>query len=110
MIGNPDIWPIIIGLAIGTYIIRFSFLGIIGDRPIPLWFERELKYVGVAILPGLIAPWVLWPAATGGEPDPARLAAATIALFVGVTTRNVLWAILSGFIVLYAMLFAMGQI
>ena len=110
MIGNPDIWPIIIGLAIGTYIIRFSFLGIIGDRPIPLWFERGLKYVGVAILPGLIAPWVLWPAATGGEPDPARLAAATIALVVGVTTRNVLWAILSGFIVLYAMLFTMGQI
>ena len=110
MIANPDIWPIIIGLAIGTYLIRLSFLGIIGDRPIPVWFERSLKYVGVAILPGLIAPWVLWPEATGGEPDPARLAAAFVALAVGLTTRNVLWAILSGFSTLYVMLFLMGQI
>ena len=108
MIANPDIWPIIIGLGIGTYLIRFSFLGIIGDRPIPLWFERALKYVGVAILPGLIAPWVLWPEATGGEPDPARLAAAFVALAVGLLTRNVLWAILAGFGTLYLFIFVIA--
>ena len=109
MSAQVEIWVIIIGLGIGTYLIRFSFFGIIGDRPIPIWFERALKYVGVAILPGLIAPLVLWPEVTGGAIEPARLLAALAALGAGFYTRNVLWAILAGFGVLYTMIFIFGQ-
>ena len=69
------IWCIILALGIGTYLIRFSFLGLVGSRKMPEWVLRHLRYTPVAVLPGLVAPLVLWPAATNGETDPARLAA-----------------------------------
>ena len=102
MIGDRgDIWLIILGLAVGTYLIRFSFLGIIGDRELPAWVLRHLRYTPVAVIPGLVAPLVLWPPATGGETDPARLLAALATLVVGLWFKNVLGAIITGAAVLY---------
>ncbi len=103
-----QIWLIIVALAVGTYLIRYSFLGLIGDRKLPEWVLRHLRYTPVAVLPGLVAPLVLWPAATGGQPDPARLAAAGVTLAVGVFSKNVLAAILSGGATLYLMLWLAG--
>ncbi|MFV0246090.1 MAG: AzlD domain-containing protein [Qingshengfaniella sp.] len=98
------IWLVITALGIGTFLIRFSFLGLIGNRPLPGWILRWLRYTPVAVMPGLVAPLVLWPAATGGVPDPARLAAATVTLGVGIWTRNVLWAVPAGLVTLYALI------
>lgn len=70
------IWTIILVLGVGTYFIRFSFLGLLGGKDLPAWVHRHLRYTAVAVLPGLVAPLVLWPSATGGQVDPARLAAA----------------------------------
>ncbi|MHA6265298.1 AzlD domain-containing protein [uncultured Aliiroseovarius sp.] len=102
------VWIVIVSLAVGSFLIRFSFLGFIGDRPMPEWVLRHLRYTPVAVLPGLVAPLVLWPAATAGMPDPARLAAALVTLSVGYFSRNVLAAILSGAATLYALLFLLG--
>ena len=104
----PQIWGIILGLALGTYLIRFSFLGLIGNRRLPEWVLRHLRYTAVAVLPGLVAPLVLWPAANGGEPEPARLAAAAVTLGVGVIGRNVLAAIVAGAVTLYGGLWFLG--
>ncbi len=98
------IWLIIIVLGVGTFALRFSFLGLIGDRELPPFVQRLLRYTAVAVIPGLVAPLILWPAATGGAPDAARLAAAAATLLVGVLTRSVLPAILAGAVVLYGML------
>ncbi|MEO1705583.1 MAG: AzlD domain-containing protein, partial [Pseudomonadota bacterium] len=78
MITTPtwEIWVIIIGLGVGSFALRFSFLGLIGERAMPPWVLRHLRYTAVAVLPGLVAPAVIWPAATGGMLDPARLSAA----------------------------------
>ena len=62
----------------------------------------------VAILPALVAPLVLWPAATGGAPDPARLTAAAVTVAVGLLTRNVLAAIAAGVLTLYGLLQLLG--
>lgn len=97
-------WIVMPALAVGTYAIRFSFLGMLGNRPLPEGLRRALRYTAVAILPGLVAPAVLWPAATGGETDPARLAAACVTLAVGIATRSVIGAILAGGMTLYAVL------
>ena len=69
-----EIWLIIGIMAVGTFAIRFSFLGLIGDRPMPALVLRLLRYTPVAVLPGMVAPLVLWPAATGGQPDAVRIA------------------------------------
>lgn len=108
MIEQTQLWITILGLGIGSFALRFSFLGVIGKRAMPEWVLRHLRYTAVAVLPGLIAPLVLWPAATDGELDPARLTAAAVTLLIGITTRNVLAAIFGGATALYGMIFLLG--
>ena len=108
MIDKTTLWIVIIGLGIGSFLLRFAFTGFVGDREMPAWLVRHLRYTAVAVLPALVAPQVLWPSATGGEPDPARLAAAAVALTVGVMTKNVLGAMGAGAITLYGMLYLLG--
>ncbi len=99
---SAQIWGIIAVLAVGTFLIRFSFLGLLGNRPLPPYVLRLLRYTPVAVIPGMVAPLVLWPAATGGVPDLPRAAAAIATLIVGLWTRNVIAAIGAGAFVLYA--------
>lgn len=108
MIDRSTFWIVVPLLAIGTYLIRFSFLGTLGNRPLPPWLTRALKFTAVAILPALVAPGVLWPAATGGETDPARLTAAVVTLGTGIATRSTMSAIAAGAAALYAMLWLMS--
>lgn len=108
MIDKATFWIVMPALALGTYAIRFSFLGTLGARPLPGWLTRALRYTAVAVLPALVAPGVLWPAATGGETDPPRLAAALVTLGVGVITRSTLGAILAGGGTLFALLALAG--
>jgi branched-subunit amino acid transport protein len=105
---NADIWLTIIALGLGTFLIRFSFLGLLGGKDLPDWLTRHLRYVPVAVLPGLVAPLVVWPAATGGEADLARSLAALTALAIGAFTRSVLGAIFGGMAVLYGVQFLLG--
>ena len=104
---TAEIWVIIALMGIGTYLIRFSFLGLIGARQMPDWVLRQLRYTPVAILPGLVAPLVAWPEATGGEPDPARFAAALVTLAVGWWRKNMLWGAAAGALT-FALLQAVG--
>lgn len=103
-----NIWIVIAGLGLGSFGLRFVFLGLIGDRAMPEWVLRHLRYTAVAILPALIAPLVLWPQATGGELDPPRLAAAATTVLAGVLTRSVFAAIGAGAITLYGLLYLLG--
>lgn len=100
MIDTQTFWLLTLGLGIGTYLIRFSFLGLLGGRTLPDWALVHLKYVGVAIFPAMITPLVLWPAATDGQFDPARLIAAAAAFAVGMRF-SVLGAIIAGMGSLY---------
>ncbi|MFD1883178.1 AzlD domain-containing protein [Paracoccus pacificus] len=103
-----SIWVIIIVVGAGTYFMRYSFLGVLGRRQMPAWALRMLRYTAVAVLPALVAPAVLWPPATGGQTDPARLLAGGATLLAGLLTRNTLAAIVAGGVTLYAMLYVLG--
>ncbi|WP_371156699.1 AzlD domain-containing protein [Jannaschia sp. 2305UL9-9] len=93
---DTTVWIVIAALGIGTYLSRFAFLGLIGDREMPAWVLRHLRYTGVAVLPGLVAPLVVWPDATGGEVDPLRLASAAVTLAVGAWRRDTIQAVIAG--------------
>ena len=108
MIEAQTLWTVILGLGAGSYLLRFTFIGLVGDRPMPAWLLRHLRYTAVAILPALVAPQVLWPAATDGQTDPARLAAACVTVAVGVWSKNVFAAIFAGALTLYALLYLLG--
>ena len=93
---DAQIWLIIAVMGVATFLIRFSFLGLIGDRKMPDWVLRHLRYTPVAVLPGLVAPLVIWPDATGGATDPARLVAALMTLVVGWSTKSLLCGAAAG--------------
>ncbi len=96
------LWTVIAGLAIGSFGLRFLFLGFVGDRPLPRWLLRLLRYTAVSILPALVTPLVIWPTSNGGTTDPVKLIAALAVLVVGYLSRKVLWAVLAGVLMLVA--------
>jgi len=104
-----EIWLIIGIMAVGTFAIRFSFLGLIGDRPMPALVLRLLRYTPVAVLPGMVAPLVLWPAATGGQPDAVCILAALAAVLVAYRSQKIVWGMVAGAVVFYAGLWTTGQ-
>jgi branched-subunit amino acid transport protein len=108
MIDPVALWAVIILLGAGSFALRFAFLGLIGDKPLPPWVLRHLRYTAVAVLPGLVAPLVIWPEATGGSLDAPRMAAAAVTLGIGLWARNVALSICLGAVTLYAGLYLMG--
>ena len=108
MIEGPALWLFIAALGLGSFGLRFVFLGLIGNRPLPAWVLRHLRYTAVAVLPGLVAPLVVWPAATGGALDAPRMAAALVTLGLGYWLHNVILAIAAGALTLFAGLALVG--
>lgn len=107
MIETSTLWIVIFGLGLGSFLLRFAFLGFVGDRPLPAWLVRHLRYTAVAILPALVAPLVVY-SGEGGSTDPTRVAAAIVTLSVGIWTRNVFAAIGAGAATLFALVYLMG--
>ena len=86
---DTKVWIVIAALSIGSFLLRFSFLGLIGDRGMPEWLMRHLRYTAVAILPAMVTPLLIWPTDDSAAPVPERLAIAGATLAVGYLTKNV---------------------
>ena len=93
------VWWLIAGLGLGTYAIRFSFLGLVGDRELPPWALRLLRYTAVAVLPGIVAPALL---NAGGGIDPLHVGAVAAAVAAGAATRSAMWGMGAGMAALVA--------
>ena len=39
-LGAAQSWLIVLGLAVGSFLIRYSFIGIFANRDMPLWLAR----------------------------------------------------------------------
>ena len=106
---DPTIlWTVIIGLAIGSFGLRFAFIGLMANRTMPDWLMRHLRYTAVAIIPALVAPLVAWPAPTGGIPSLPHLMAAVTTLVVGYFSKNVLIAMAAGGVTLFTLVQLIG--
>ena len=102
------LWTVILGLAVGSFALRFTFLALMGDRTMPAWLMRHLRYTAVAILPALVTPLVVWPSATNGMPSLPHLLAALVALTVGLISKNIIAAMATGALSLYGMIALIG--
>ncbi|MEL6621024.1 MAG: AzlD domain-containing protein [Pseudomonadota bacterium] len=107
MIDTGTLWLVIILLGIGSFLLRFTFIGFVGNRPLPPWLLRHLRYTAVAILPALCAPLVVY-SGEGGSTDPTRLAAAIVTVGAGMATRNVFAAIGAGAFALFVLVYVIG--
>ncbi len=68
MINTTTLWIVIVSLGIGSFLLRFSFLGLIGGRNLPEWCLRHLRYVAVAVMPALITPLTSGPMPPAANP------------------------------------------
>jgi branched-subunit amino acid transport protein len=105
---HPDLWVIIIALGLGSFGLRFMFTGLLGSWVMPAIILRHLRYAAVAVLPGLVAPLVLWPEATGGDIDPARLTAGVVTLTVAILFKRFLMAVAAGAGTLFLLLYLLA--
>jgi len=96
---------IIFAIGIGTYLLRLSFIGIVGDRVMPEWALVPLRFVAPAVLAALIAPAVLL---NDGALDVSltsnpRAIAALVALLLAWKTKSVPVVIAAGLITVWAL-------
>jgi branched-subunit amino acid transport protein len=103
-------WGVVLALAVGTFLIRYSFIGLFANRDMPGWLSHGLKLVVPAIFAAIVASgvaiavvngvgqfggWALWP----------RYAAGLIALGVALRFKgNILITVTLGMLALHAML------
>jgi branched-subunit amino acid transport protein len=100
-----NIWLIMIALAIGTFLIRVSFIVLLGSREIKPMFSRALRFVPASVLCALVIPQILSRdrSILISVANP-QLLAGIIAAVVAWRTKNILLTILSGMIVLWVQL------
>jgi branched-subunit amino acid transport protein len=83
-------------IGIGTYLLRASFIMIVGDRMLSEWAERLLANVGPAVLAALITSLLLTDGAAAFLTDPAKVMAVLVAVPVAWKTRNFGWTFVAG--------------
>lgn len=95
------VWPAILAIAVGTFVLRFSFLYLVERfEAVPPRLELALTFVPAAVIAALVAPALLVvdgsPALVGNE----RLLAGAVAAVVAWRTENVLATAVVGVAVL----------
>ncbi len=81
---------IVLGIGIGTYLSRLSFIGLLGDRQLPPALTRALEYIAPAVLAALVLPAIVRPEGqVDFGLDNLRLFAGLAAGLVAWRTRNV---------------------
>ena len=107
--GTVEGWLAIIGLSIGTFAIRYSFIGLLAGKKLPPRFERALQLAVPAIFAALVVPLILLQA--GEFNMPARWPHIVAALVTGVYAwwrGGMLIPLVIGMAMLHGLLWCMG--
>jgi branched-subunit amino acid transport protein len=97
-----NVWLIFLGMAVGTFAWRFSFIYLFGKVELPPRIKQGLRFVPPTVLLGLILPAVIRPAGMiDVSPANPRFYAALIAGVVAYLSKNVLLTIIAGMGSLY---------
>jgi branched-subunit amino acid transport protein len=96
------IWLIIIGIGLGTYALRLSFIHLHGRFSMPEVIQRGLRLVPAAVLAALVAPALVYSdGALAVTSDDPRLLAGLVALLVAWRYQHMLLTLASGMAVLW---------
>jgi branched-subunit amino acid transport protein len=103
-------WLAILGAGTVTFVLRLSFIALLGRMEVPPFLERALRYVPAAVLTAVVIPLLFYQdgaleISLGNE----RLLAGLLAAVIAWRTRNVLLVLGGGMAALWA-LQAVGQI
>ncbi len=94
---STGVWLLLGAVGVGTYLIRYSFIGILGRAEVSERVQRLLRYVPPAALAALVVPGLLF---RGDNPGLTihnyRLLAGLLAATVAWKTRSILATIATG--------------
>ncbi|MHA6493999.1 AzlD domain-containing protein [Pseudomonas borbori] len=106
-----DIWLLIAGMALITFVIRYSLFAF-PDLRFPPLVRQGLHYVPTAVLTAIVVPGMLIP---DGQQlalrlDNAYLLAGLVAIAIAALTRHLLATIGGGLLVFFMLRWALGQL
>lgn len=91
------LWLTVLGVGLGTYALRLSFIVLWQRLRIPPVVHQALEYVPTAVLAALVLPALLRPEGVVDlSPDNLRLLAGVLAAAVAWFSRNVLLTLATG--------------
>jgi branched-subunit amino acid transport protein len=92
-----NVWITLIIVGLITYGIRLSMIALIGNRELPVQFQRFLRLVPTAVLSALVFPEVMLKDNSFFlSPMNFKLIAAAVAVLVAWRSRNTLLTIVAG--------------
>jgi branched-subunit amino acid transport protein len=99
-----SIWLLFIALAVGTYALRLSFIYLFGKIEMPNWLRRALRFVPASVLAALVFPALTYPNGTLDlSLGNVRLLAGLGGALVAWKTKNVLWTVVVGMVLLWVL-------
>ena len=101
-----SLWLLFVGAALGTFALRYSFIYLFGKLAVPVWLQKALRFVPASVLAALVFPALLYP---NGAFD---FSLSNIHLLAGIggglvawKTKNVLWTLIVGMGLFWALPF-----
>jgi branched-subunit amino acid transport protein len=106
--GTSTLWLVIFAAGVGTFLIRFSFIGLFGLLDdVPEGVERALRFVPAAVLAALVAPQLVLTEGSLSPTNP-RLLAGVFAAAVAWRTENIAATLGAGMVALWFLTFVLG--
>lgn len=104
---DSALWLVVAAIAAGTFLIRLSFILLFGRLDeVPPRIEWALQFVPAAVLTALVVPsFVSLDASLSSAVDPAQLSAGFVGALVAWRTGSVIWTLVVGMGVLWAVSF-----
>ena len=91
------VWAIIVAMGIGTFALRFSFIGLSGYvEDVPPWLERALRFVPAAVIAAIVFPALVLVDGSVTVAGNDRLLAGAVAAAVAWRTEDILATIVAG--------------
>ncbi len=99
-------WLILFGAGLITFAIRLSFIAFWGRFTVPDLLQRALRLVPPAVLSAIIFPEIfIRDGALNLDLGNGRILAGTVAIFVAWRTKNAIFTILAGMLVLVIVIY-----
>ncbi|MGC8494924.1 MAG: AzlD domain-containing protein [Syntrophobacteraceae bacterium] len=95
------LWVIILGIGLGSFLIRFSFLWLFGRGSVSPRVERVLRFVPASALSALVLPSFVFGQQAPFSFENPRLWAGAVAALIAWKSRSVLLTIAAGMVCLW---------
>ncbi|MBS63097.1 AzlD domain-containing protein [Salinisphaera sp.] len=101
---DTGVWIVVLAVGALTFALRWSFIALADSLAMPAGVQRALRFVPAAVLAAILLPAIVVDdGRVALSPDNLRLFAGVAAAVVAWRTRNMLYTIATGMLVLWGL-------